>query len=72
MPDQTAVTADLESEQLQLLVHAVCLTLTLEALKFVCLNIGDSKCFSIRKYHKCLSQLSPLYLNTYVMGLLPS
>ena len=27
--------------------------------------------FSIRNYHKCLIQLFPLHLKTYVMGLQP-
>ena len=32
---------------------------------------GDRKVFSIRNYHKSLSLLFPLHLNTYVLGLRP-
>ena len=42
--------------------------LTLKALKYFYITYGDQRFFSIWNHHKCLSQLIPLYLNTYVMG----
>ena len=34
-------------------------------------NLGDQRVFSLWNHHKCLSQLFPINLNTYVMGLRP-
>ena len=36
-----------------------------------CENHGDQRVFSIWNQHKCLSQLFPLHLNTYVMCVRP-
>ena len=44
---------------------------TLQPLKYFWINHGHKRVFSIRNHHKCFSQLFPLHLSTYVMGLRP-
>ena len=40
-------------------------------LEYICINHGNQCVFFNFKRHKCLRQLFPLHLNTYVMGLRP-
>ena len=44
---------------------------TPKTLKYVCINHGDKRFFSIWNHHKCLSFVFPLHFNTYVMCLRP-
>ena len=44
------------------------INLTLTTLKYLCINYGNQRVFSIWNHHKCLSYL---FLYTYVMGLQP-
>ena len=55
------------AEQLSLLQNF----LTLKALIFFIKTLETKGFISIWYHHKCLIQLFPIHLNTYVMGLRP-